>query len=605
MRFRKLLLFLIIVLLAATILVVFLTPALVSTGLRFWIARTAQQEGLNISFEKIDAQLFRPVVIHKLKITSQPDAPLLEDLSAERVEADLHFAAVFDHSHGRFLRSMTADQINIDIRRNEQHSDAQPRSFNSIIELLLADNIKISQANLHIENGETVVDLHNGTLSASQIEAGVFTADDVVIVSPWFRKSFADLRGVTSWQDSKLTIGALPITRGLDLDALTIDLAHIGESRLSLEISLDAFGGKLRARISTENREEKQTWDAAGTASEISLAQMSDALDLIDRASGSLHACKFTFLGDANNLREATASVWAEVTDLTWRDRTADTIMIGATLYNRQVQIEQLFVKQRNNQFTLNGESPLPQKWSDWLNPDFHGDISASINDLGDFARLFGGRPSDFAGKIDISGNVIARERKLGGQLSASGNSLRIFRAPFESLNVQLSINESQVDVAQFELLRKDDSFRGKANIDLTGDRKFSFSITSSVTDVGDYAGLIPPTLRSPAFRGSLELNWSGEGTETSHSGTFRASGRGLHPETFLLIPFDAELEGNYSDDTIFFRQFSLSNQRASFNAFVTVARDYIQLQALRFELNGKPKIDGNLFIPISFSKLS
>ena len=172
--------------------------------------------------------------------------------------------------------------------------------------------------------------------------------------------------------------------------------------------------------------QDKRTWDVAGTASEISLAQMSDALDLTDRASGSLHACKFTFRGEATNLREATATLWAEVTGLTWRDRTADTIMIGASLYNRQVQMEQLFVKQRNNQLTLSGESALPQKWSDWLNPDFRGDISASINDLGDFARLFGASPSDFAGKIDISGNVNAQERKLGGQLSASGNSLTL-----------------------------------------------------------------------------------------------------------------------------------------------------------------------------------
>ena len=141
---------------------------------------------------------------------------------------------------------------------------------------------------------------------------------------------------------------------------------------------------------------------------------MSEALDFTDRAGGSLHACKFTFRGETTNLRQATATVWAEVTGLTWRDRTADMIIIGASLYNHQVQIEQVFVKQLNNQLTLTGESALPEKLSDWLNPDFRGDISASINDLGDFARLFGARPADFAGKIDIAGNVNAQDRKLG-----------------------------------------------------------------------------------------------------------------------------------------------------------------------------------------------
>src|SRR4051812_14194760 len=103
MRFRKLLLLVGIVLLSLAILAVFLTPAVVSTVLRCWIARTAQQEGLTITFEKLEAQLLRPVVIQKLLITSQIDAPFRTSISAQRVEIDLHLGAVLDHSHGRFL----------------------------------------------------------------------------------------------------------------------------------------------------------------------------------------------------------------------------------------------------------------------------------------------------------------------------------------------------------------------------------------------------------------------------------------------------------------------------------------------------------------------
>jgi hypothetical protein len=457
---------------------------------------------------------------------------------------------------------------------------------------------------LHVENGNTVVDLHNGMFSGAQIEAGVFSASDITIASPWFRKTFSQLRGATSWQDSRLTVGALTLTRGLDLDAVSVDLSHIGEGRLGLEMAMDAFGGKLRARISSEDRADKRTWDAAGTASEISLAQISDALELTDRASGSLHACKFTFRGEVTNLREATAAIWAEVTGLTWRDRTADTIMIGASLYNRQVQVEQLFVKQRNNQFTLSGESALPRTWSDWLNPDFHGDISAAINDLGDFARLFGASPSDFAGTIDIAGNVNAQERKLAGQLTVSGNSLVVFRVPVESLNVKLSLRESRLEIANFELRRKNDSFRGQASLDLANDRSYTVTFTSSIADLADYAPLIPETLQTFQFGGSLDLNWTGNGAEAAHSGTFHARGHGLHPLESPVIPFDAELEGDYSPDNIFFRQFNLSNQHAAFSAFVTVAKDYFQLQTLHLDLNGKPKLQGNVFVPASLSKM-
>jgi hypothetical protein len=604
MRFKKFLLLLGASLLVAGLLGVLLTPLLVARGLRLWMTRAARQEGLRVEFEKIEAPLLRPVVVHKLQITSGAESLFQVKVEASRVELELDFAAIFDGSRGRLLRSLKGETIGVDIRRNPEPPLAAQRFDWRVLDDLLADNFKLSGVQLHVENGETVVDLNNGMISGSQLETGVFSASDITIASPWFRKSFSQLRGATSWQARRFTVGALSLTRGLDLDAVSIDLAHISERRLGLEMAMDAFGGKLRARISSEDRGDQRNWDVAGSASEISLAQMSDALDLADRATGSLRACKFTFRGEATNLREAAATIWAEVTGLTWRDRTADTIMIGASLYNRQVHVEQLFVKQRDNQFNLSGESALPQKWSDWLNPDFHGDITASIDDLGDFARLFGASASDFAGKIDISGNVNARERKLAGQLSVSGNSLVLFRAPFESLTVGLNLKESRLEVVNFELLRKNDSFRGQANLDLSGERSYSFNFESSFAEVADYAGLIPEPFRALQWGGSLDLNWTGTGTEATHSGTFRARGHHLHPLESPVVPFDAELEGDYSPDTIFFRQFNLSNQHAAFNAFVTVAKDYFQLQTLRLDLNGKPKLQGNIFLPLALSKL-
>src|SRR5205807_1003785 len=87
-------------------------------------------------------------------------------------------------------------------------------------------------------------------------------------------------------------------------------------------------------------------------------------------------------------------------------------------------------------------------------------------------------------------------------------------------------------------------------------------------------------------------------------SGAFHLQGHGLHSPQSSIVPFDAEFEGEYAADKIFFRQFHLSNQHADFSAFVTVAKDYFQLQSLRLDLNGKPKLQGNIFLPFSLSKL-
>jgi hypothetical protein len=603
MRPKKFLILFFASLLVAGVLVVCLSPFIVASGLRLWAARTARKEGLSIELGKIEAPLWRPVIVQNLRIATQADAAFRVTIEAPRVELALNLAALFSRTQGRLLHSLSADSISIDVRRNAQSASGSSRFAWGVVEDLLSDNFKLSGAQLHVENGDTVVDLRDGTLSGAQIEAGVFTARELTIASPWLRKTFSRLRGATSWQESRLTLGAITLTRGLDLDAISIDLAHISESRIDLEMSLDAFGGKLRARVTSEDRGDRRTWDVAGNAKDISLAQMSDALDFADRATGSLHASRFTFRGEATNLREATATVWAEVTGLTWRDRTADTIMIGASLYNRAVQIEQLYVKQRNNQLTLTGEFAVPQQTADWLKPDFRGDISASINDLGEFARLFGASASDFSGKVAMNGSLNARERKLGGTLAVSGDSLVLFRAPVESLNARLALKESRLEVEQFELKRKGDSFSGQGSIELGDQHRYSATFKSSISDAAEYAGLIPETLAGFPLGGSVDLDWTGRGTGTAHSGTFHAKGRGLHPLQSSVLPFDAEFEGDYAPDNIFFRQFHLSNQHADFSAFVLVAKDNIQFQTLRLDLNGKSKLQGNAFAPLPLSK--
>ena len=70
---------------------------------------------------------------------------------------------------------------------------------------------------------------------------------------------------------------------------------------------------------------------------DISLEQTSEAFGFADRVKGLLHAGNFTFRGNLAEPDRVTASLWSELTDLTWRDRTAEAIMLGAALYNRKI----------------------------------------------------------------------------------------------------------------------------------------------------------------------------------------------------------------------------------------------------------------------------
>jgi hypothetical protein len=426
----------------------------------------------------------------------------------------------------------------------------------------------------------------------------------MTIASPLFHRTLSNLRGATSWQESRITLGAINLMRGLDLDKIMVDLSRVGESSIGMEVSIDAFGGKVRARVSSEDRGDKRTWDIAGNASGISVAQMSDALEWSDRASGSLHASKFTFRGEMNDLGNATAAVWAEVSGLTWRDRTADTVMIGASLYNRAIQVEQLYIKQRSNQVTLSGDFGWPERLSDWLQPAFRGDVSASINDLGDFARLFGWSPSDFAGKLGANGSVSVRQGKLGGRISATGHSLVLFRSPVESLEMKVDLEDSRLNITQCEVRQKDDFFKAGGSFALTGDRSYSATVLMSAAEIANYSGLLPTGLLPFSVAGSVTAEWKGHGASETDSGSWHARGRNLRVAGEVFLPFDAELEAEYSPGNIFLRQFHLWNRHADLAAFVTLAKDYFQVQELRFALDGRPRVEGNVFVPLSVARI-
>ena len=156
-----------------------------------------------------------------------------------------------------------------------------------------------------------------------------------------------------------------------------------------------------------------------------------------------LHACNFTFSGNLADPSHVIASLWTELTARTWRNRTAEAITLGAVLYNRQIQLQQLYIRQKTNQLTLSGEASFPNS-SDWFSPDFRGEISASINQLGDFAALFGANPGDFAGKIAVDGTMNTRNRKLGGHLTFDGVSLTLFKTAIDKLSAKLNLKATE-----------------------------------------------------------------------------------------------------------------------------------------------------------------
>ncbi len=441
------------------------------------------------------------------------------DLNVDRATVDLNLAKILTGARGPGVRSLSVETVRAEMHRTFSGQATASRVDWSAWQKLLPQNFNFHRLDLRIENGSTIVLLRNASLSGSEIEAGRFSAGELTIGSPWFRQTFAALRGATKWQDDRLTIGGVTLTRGLDLQSMTTDFSRLAKRRCDVQFDLDAFGGKIRASVSNEWRPQNSTWNIAGAATGISLAQTSEAIGFTDRLGGSVRACNFTFRGDPRDATQATASIWTEIIGLSWRDRAADVIMLGAALYNRQIQLQQLYVKQHKNQLTMSGEGSLPSKSADWLSPDFRGDISGSITELGEFARLFGAEPGDFAGAIAINGTMNTRDRKIGGHLAATGNSLSIFKTQINNLIVKLELKANEFELEQLEITRKKDFLRAQGKIDLGQGHNYSGSLNAAVTNLSEYLSIF----RGP--EGTPSKPMAAETQITVDSGSWDAHG--------------------------------------------------------------------------------
>ena len=212
-------------------------------------------------------------------------------------------------------------------------------------------------------------------------------------------KRFQICAGATNWQNDHLAVAGLPLTHGLDLQSITADLSRLADQRVGLEFDVDAFGGKIRANISQEWRSQPANWKIAGSASGISLAQTSEAIGFTDRIDGLLHACNFTLSGNLSEPSHVIASLWTELTALTWRNRTAEAITLGAVLYNRQIQLQQLYIRQKTNQLTLSGEASFPNS-SDWLARIFAAKFPHRLTNLAISQRFLARTPGILLEKL-------------------------------------------------------------------------------------------------------------------------------------------------------------------------------------------------------------
>ncbi|MGI8891635.1 MAG: hypothetical protein ACR2G0_12750 [Chthoniobacterales bacterium] len=602
MSFRKRFLVFLLVLLVLAGLDALLAPFVVARGVRFWITRAAHRQGLTAEIEEVEAPFWRAVTLRNLTIRSSKPGGHEVSIRAAVVTVDLNLHALIFRRPRSVLRSLRVNQLAGQIRVPVKSSAADDPDWRSLAQLV-PDNFQLEDVDFDVMTATTAVTFRGVLLTASAIESGRFVARQVSVSAPLLRQTFTDLRGATSWDAARLTIAGIPLSRGLDLEALTVDLSRLGRGRVGTDLHLDTFGGTLRASFQRRTG-NKFAVELAGSASNISLAQISEALGFLEPVTGSVRASKFTFRGHPGEFLDATASVWVEATDFAWRERRADNVMLGATYYGRRLEVDQLYVRQRENSLTVNGELVWPKKLRSWTQLPFRGQLNANIPDLNGFAQFWGAAAGEFSGALTAAGEVDLVNSAPSGRLSWQGKEVQFRGVPLDSLGGALSLEDREVTLEKLEARHAEDFLRAEGTFELTSEHRFKGRVTGAFNDLNIYAPFFPKAWRKGKIGGGATFDWRGDGTSRAHSGTLQLFAHGLQLSVApLRQPLDVTLEGSYSPQDVFFRTFKLANDRFSLGGYLTLGHNFIELQTFELILDRTPRASGTVFLPLNIAR--
>src|SRR5262249_344872 len=196
--------------LLALVVLGFFAPPVLERSIAAWLRYEARRSGLTLTFSEIHAPLFRPVTITDLRIIGTGlDADHLE-FDATRIEAGLRLAGVFGRSEkSHLLSSLRIEHAKLFVRGRAPVS-AGPIAWVAP-DRLPPERFEIFADQLRFEQQFSFLAFQDAKISGSKGNSGLLSIGTVEMRAPLLEKRFSRVRGVTRWQDDRLSIGSLTL----------------------------------------------------------------------------------------------------------------------------------------------------------------------------------------------------------------------------------------------------------------------------------------------------------------------------------------------------------------------------------------------------------
>lgn len=580
-------------------------PAVFSLSLKQALKIEAAHRGWKFESGEVEGRLFHPVALRHVKLSRAQDSGVVTRLSLGHAKAAFSLGKFLFQRGAKWCKGLDLDELDLEIELPERAAkQAQAKTAATArwsampLRLLMPARIEARKVSLIVRQRDATLRFAGMNFSASDLERGTIRINEISARLPWLTKDFRNCEGVLTMDDTSLGISEMTLADGLRVERITTDILNLAGGGLEAELDLTAFDGSIRGLF--RGIEPDGSVEISGSFVRIAISELAAFLESNDTSSGTLNEGKFSFRGSPNDLAHATLSTRLVASDFSWGKRRWNSLVLGATMVDRRLQIPEFNLKQADNELTIKGDMTWPRAGVKWWQSDFAFDIAARINNLSELSALLGPGFGDTSGKATIDGAIRGQDRSFSGQLMVAGSRLSYRTAPLDTLQAEIKLNGNELQLTRCEFRHGDDYVRGNGVVNIIGDKRYWAQIKASLQDVALYSAFMEKPLVPVQLAGGLVLDWSGDGTASAHSGAFNAQFRKLRIlNEKSSHPVNADLEATYSPGNVFFSKFLVSDDQSYFTSRITVGPRLVNLQSMLLQVGNKAQLDGSALLPI------
>jgi TamB, inner membrane protein subunit of TAM complex len=596
-----------LLMLAGCALIIWLVhPPVLSWILRLAAERVASQAGLQLEVGEIRARLSQPIVFERVRVRATNADESQTAVDAARVELALVplWSILFDES--RVFRSVILQDVRavLDLRRGDnrqrilvrQANEREQRSQRQRMLRYLPEYVAVQRANLEfLATGQSYF-FEDVSADFSEERLGEFRAVGAELRAGPVNQSLGSLKGITAWKDGTIYFASVDLWEGVKLESLEVQLAQPGGVSVGVQATL--FGGSLRFDVSSNSEQGRMAVNSAVSASNIEIVPLAALLGYHGDLEGVIRDVKFTFRGLPERALDGQGSLRLAADGFRLNKRGWESLELGARMIHRRVAVSELVLKQKENTLAGSGEFSLDQGWLGMAKAPFLLHLTASINDLGALAGLFGSPFDEMSGRMSLSGSINGQASKLGGFLTLEGSQMGFRKRPVDSGRVEVSFAGSEAQVTQCEFWSGEDFVRAKGNLEINAPHTYWGEIQARTKDFSAYRDFFKG-LRTPEVRaGAVQVRWQGDGNASAHSGAFNVSLENFISE-FTPSGVTGRFAGTYSPENVYFSGFELERGSLRFTTRATLAKSGIKLDDARLRASGRQLAAAEMYLPI------